>query len=107
MYSYLITDGGASSREFNYRKSYFKQTGPPCTAGKFKLAAFTVPANALACAMTCDPYQPNKFKGYIRVFIYVGTGYLIPHFHALKPFRTTSGRLRIGKYTIKEVPSLK
>ena len=98
---------GASSREFNYRKACINQIGPPCTAGKFKLAVFTVPAKALACAMTCGPYQPTKFKGYIRVFIYVGVGYLIHHFHALKPFRTTSRRLRIGEYTIGKVPSLK
>ena len=82
-------------------------TGPPCTAGKFKLAVFTVPTNALACSMTCDPCQPTKFKGYLRVFIYVGAGHPIHHFHALKPFRPTSGKLRIGKYTIGEGPSLK
>ena len=41
---------------------------------KFKLAVITVPAKALECAITCDPCQPTKFKGYIRVFIYVGTG---------------------------------
>ena len=72
MYSYIITGGGASSREVNCTKSYLNQTGPPCTAAKFKLAMFTVPAKALACAIPCDPSQPTKFKGYIRVFIYVG-----------------------------------
>ena len=90
---------GASSREFNCTKSYFRKTGPPCTAGKFKLAVFTVPTNALTCALTCDPCQPTKFEGYIKVFIYVGAGYLIPHFHVLKPFRITSMSLIIDKYT--------
>ena len=99
---------GASSREFTQRKSYLNQTDPLCTVAKFKLAVFTVPAHTLACALTCDPYQPNKFKGYLRVFIYVGTGYLIHHFHAKKKtFRTTSRRLRIDTYTIGEGPSLK
>ena len=99
MYSYLSTDGGLLPGSFNCTKSNLNQTGPPCTAGKFKLAVFTVPAKALACAMTYDPCQPTKLKGYIRVFIYVGAGYLIHHFHALKPFRTTSWNLRIGEYT--------
>ena len=107
MYSYLITDGGLLPGSSNHTKSYLNQTGPPCTAGKFKLAVFTVLTKALACAMTCDHCQPTKFKGYIKVFIYVVTGYLIHHFHALKPFRTTSRRLRIGEYTTGEVPSLK
>ena len=89
------------------QKSYIILIGPPCTAGKFKLVVFTVPAKALAYAMTCEPCQPITFKGYVRVFIYVGAGYLIHHFHALKPFGTTSGRPRIGKSTIREVPSLK
>ena len=93
--------------EFNHRKTCLKQIGPPCTADKFKLAVFTLPVNALACAMTCDPCHTTKFKGYIRVFIYVGAGYLIHPFHALKSFRTTSGSLGIGEYTIGEVPSLK
>ena len=98
---------GVSSREFTQRKTYLDQTDPPCTIAKFKLAVFTVPGNALACELTCDPCQPTKFKGYLRVFIYVGAEYLIHHLHALKPFRTTSGRLRIDRYTIVEGTSLK
>ena len=66
--------------EFNCTKTCIKQIGPPCAAGKFKLVVFTVPANALTCAMTHDPCQPTKFKGYIRVIIYVGNGYIIHHF---------------------------
>ena len=49
---------------------------PLCSAVEFKLAVFTVPTKALASSMICDPCQPTKFKGYIRVFIYVGAGYL-------------------------------
>ena len=97
MYSYLITDWGLLPGTLNCTKSYLNQTGPPCTAGKFKLAVFTVPAKPLACAMTCDPCQPTKFQRYIKVFIYVGARYQILQFHALKPFRTTSGSPRIGK----------
>ena len=36
---------------------------PICSAVKFKLAVFTVPAKALACSMSCDLCQPTKFKG--------------------------------------------
>ena len=43
----------------------------------------------------------------MRVFIYGDAGHLIHYFHALKPFRMTTGRFRIGMYTIREVPSLK
>ena len=103
MYSYLITDGGLLPVSLNHKKSYLNQTGPPCTAGKFKLAVFTVPAKSLACAMTCYPCQPTKFKGY-KGYSYM---WVIHYFHALEPFRTTGGRLRIGEYTIGEVPSLK
>ena len=74
---------------------------------KFRLAVFKVPTKVLACAMTCDLCQPTKFKGYIQVFIYVGAGHLIHHFHALKPFRMTSRISRKNKYTTGEVPSLK
>ena len=74
---------------------------------KFKLEVFTVPTKALACSMTCDPCQPNTFKGYWRVSIYVGAGYLIQYVHALKPFRITSSRFRTDKYIVGEVPSLK
>ena len=38
--------------------------GPICSAVKFKLAVFTVPAKALACPVTCDPCQPTKYQGY-------------------------------------------
>ena len=78
-----------------------------CSAVKFKLAVFMFPAKALECSMIYDPCQPTKFKGYIRVFIYVGAGYIIHYFHALKPFRMTSRRFRKDKYPIREVPSLK
>ena len=64
---------------------------PPCTAGKFKLAVFSVPTKALA--LTCDSCQSTKFKGYIREFIYVGTGYLIHHFHALNHLELLAGDL--------------
>ena len=98
---------GASSGEINHKKLLTNSIGPPCTVARFKLAVFTSLANALACALTCDPCQPTKFKGHPRVFIYIGIGYLIYHFHALKPFSITSRRLRIDRYTIGEGPSLK
>ena len=82
MSCYLITDGGLLPGSLIMEKTCTKQIGPPCTAGKFKLAVLTVPTNALACAVICDPCQPTKFKGYLRVFIYVGAGYLIHNFHA-------------------------
>ena len=37
---------------------------PTWSAVKFILAVFMVPANALACSVTCDPCQPIEFKGY-------------------------------------------
>ena len=89
------------------KKPNMNSLDPLCLLFKFKLAVFTVPAKALACSMTCDSCQPTKFKEYMRVFIYVGTGYLIHHFHALNPFRMTSGRSRTNKYTTREVSSLK
>ena len=107
MYSYLNVDRGFLQRGLTTENHIQISLGPLWLLFKFKLAVFTVPAKALACVMTCDPSQPTKFKGYIRVFIYVGAGYLIHLFHALKPFRMTSRRLRIGKYTIREVSSLK
>ena len=45
MYSYLIADGGLLPGSFNCTKLYLNQKAPPCTAGKFKLAVFTVPTN--------------------------------------------------------------
>ena len=104
MYSYLLIDGGLLPGVY-LKKTYLDQTLPPRTVAKFKLAVFTVLANTLACALPCDPCQPTKFKGYL--FIYVGAGYLIHHFHALKPYRTTSRRVRIDRFTIGEGPSLK
>ena len=64
MYSYLNADNGSiqvGEILENHQKS---SIGPMCSAIKFKLAVFTVPAKALACSMTCDPCQPMKFKGY-------------------------------------------
>ena len=107
MYSYLNADRGFLQRGLNAKQHGQVSIDPLWLLFKFKLAVFTVPAKALACAMTCDPCQPTKFKGYIRVFICVCTGYLTHHFHALKLFRMTSMMLRTGKYTIREVPSLK
>ena len=92
---------------YSHKKSLGNTTCPPCTAAEFKLVVFTVPANALACALTCDSCQPTKFKGHPRAFIYVGDGYLIYHFDVLKPFRTTSGSSIIDIYTTGEGPSLK
>ena len=109
MYSYLNVDRGFPQGGLNGKIMKFVNTNSLDLLSllfKFKLAMFTVPTKALACSMTCDPCQPIKFKEYIRVFIYVGAGYLIHHFHALKPFKITSGRSRTNKYTTGEVPSL-
>ena len=87
MYSHLNVDRGFPKRglnTINHGNINTKSLDLLSLLLKFKLAVFTVPIKALACAMTCDPCQPTKFKGYIRVFIYVGGGYLIHHFHALK-----------------------
>ena len=84
MYCYLISDAGLLPGRLTTQNCQQNSIGPPCTVAKFKLAVFTVPANALACALTCDPCQPTKFKGHPRVFMYVGVGYPIYHFHALK-----------------------
>ena len=107
MYSYLNVDRGFLKRGLT--ATYHKEISiaPLWSAVEFKLTVFTVPTKAFACSMTCEPCQPTKFKAYIRVFIYVGAEYLIHYFQALKPFKMTSRRLRIGKYTTREVPSLK
>ena len=107
MYSYLNVDRGFLQRGLTAISHNQTSLDPLWSAVKFRLAVFTVPAKVLACSMTCDPCQPTKFKGYIRVFIYLGAGYLIHHFHALKPFGMTSRRSRTNKYTTREVPSLK
>ena len=44
---------------------------------KLKLAVNTGPAQTQACSVTCDPYQPTKFKGYRRVLLFMGAGHLI------------------------------
>ena len=106
MYSYLISAGHLFLGD-KYRNSLWNTTCPPCTTAEFKLAVFTVPANALACALSCDSCQPTKFKGHPRAFIYVRDGYLFYDFHALKPFRTTSRSSRIDRYTTGEGPLLK
>ena len=43
MYTYLIADGGASSREIK-QKIRVGNTCPLCTTVEFKLAVFTIPA---------------------------------------------------------------
>ena len=60
---------------------------PIWSAMEFKLAVFTVLPNIWACSVTHDPCQPTKFKGYSRVFIYVGAGHLIYNVNALKLLR--------------------
>ena len=74
MYSYLNVDRGFLQRGLTTKCHMKISVAPLWSAVEFKLAVFTVPAKALACSMTCDPCQPTKFKGYIRVFIYVGAG---------------------------------
>ena len=98
MYSYLILARGLLPESLGTKIS------SKCTVAEFKLAVFTVPAYAMACALTCDCCQPTKFKGHPRAFIYVGDGYLIYDFHALEPFRTTSGSSRIDQFTVGEGP---
>ena len=77
MYSYINVDRGCPQRDLTTKYHKEISIAPLWSADEFKLAVFTVPTKALACSMTCDPYQPTKFKGYIRVFTYVGVGYLI------------------------------
>ena len=107
MYSYLNVDRGFLQRGLNAINYAKISIDTLWSAVIFKLAVFPVPTKTLVCSMTCDLCQPTKFKGYIRVFIYVGAGYLIHHFHALKLFRMTCRRFRTRSYTIREVPSLR
>ena len=110
MYSYLNTGRGFHPEKINLENHQNNQQNtldPISLLFKCKLAVFPVPTKALVCSMTCDCCQPTKFKAYIRLFIYVGDRYLIHYFHALEPFRMTSGRFRTNKYTIREVPSLR
>ena len=51
--------------------------------------------------------QPTKFKGHPRALRYISNWYLIYNFHALEPFRTTSGSSKIDIYPTGEGPSLK
>ena len=84
MYSYLNIGRGHHPGRINLKNhQIYKHKNPTCPAVKFKLAVFTVPANAWACSVTCDPCQPTKFEGYRGVFIYVGNGHLIHYSHAL------------------------
>ena len=67
MYSYLIMDWGLLPVSLFTQKHNQSQQVLPVLFANSKLAVFTIPANAL----TCDPCQPTKFKGYLRVFIYI------------------------------------
>ena len=50
---------------------------------QLQTGSFAGPTKAWACLVTCDPCQSHKFKGYRRVFIYVGAGHLIHYIHTL------------------------
>ena len=53
---------GASSLEIKLENALANTAFLPCTEVEFKLAVFTIPVYALACALICDHCQPTKIQ---------------------------------------------
>ena len=77
MCSYLNIDRGFIQRGLTTQNHQEISIIPLWFLFKFKLAVFTVPPNALAYAMTCDPCQPTKSKG-LHKGVHI-CGYWVPN----------------------------